>query len=61
MVPGDLFIIGDCNVNILIKNSRIISMGCFPLVTRPTRYGNSINSLIDNIYCNITYKSVSRN
>ena len=34
-------------------------MGYFPLVTRPTRYGNSINSLIDNIYCNITYKPVS--
>ena len=34
-------------------------MGCFQLVTRPTRYGNSINSLIDNIYCNVTYKPVS--
>ena len=65
-VKGDLFLVGDFNVNILIKNSNndyfidtIFSMGCFPLVTKPTRYGNSINSLIDNIYCNITYKPVS--
>ena len=34
-------------------------MGCFPLVTRPTRYDNSINSLMYNFYCNITYKPVS--
>ena len=34
-------------------------MGFFPLVTRPTRYANSINSIIDNIYCNITYKPTS--
>ena len=65
-VKGDLFLVGDFNVNILTKNSNsnyfidtIFSMGCFPLVTRPTRYCNSINSLIDNIYCNLTYKPVS--
>ena len=28
----------------------IYSIGCFPLVTKPTRYGNIINSLIYNIY-----------
>ena len=66
-VNGDLFLVGDFNVNILIKNSNndyfidtIFSMGCFPLETRPTRYGNSINSLIDNIYCNITYTPVGK-
>ena len=57
-IKGDLFLVGDCNVNTLIKNSNndyliytIFSMGCFPLVTRQTIYGNSINSLIDNMYC----------
>ena len=65
-VTGDLFLVGYFNVNILIKNSNndyfidtIFSMGCFPLVTNPTRCVNNINSLIDNIYCNVIYKRVS--
>ena len=44
LVTVDLFV-SNFNVNILIKNSNndyfintIFSMGCFPLVTRPTRY-----------------------
>ena len=59
-VKNNLFLVGDFNVNILDVNNNynkhfidtIYSMGCFPLVTRPKRYGNTINSLIDNIYCN---------
>ena len=31
-------------------------MGYFPHITRPTKYGNSSNSLIDNIYCIVTNK-----
>ena len=34
-------------------------MGYFLVVTRPNRYGNNINSLIYNIYCNVAYKLVS--
>ena len=59
-VTCDLFLVGDFNVNILIKNSNndyfidtILSIGCFPLVTRQTRYGNGINSLIDNKVINL--------
>ena len=60
-IKNNLFLGGDFNDNILDVNNNnnkhfintIYSMGCFPLVTRPTRYGNTINSLIDNIYCNV--------
>ena len=45
-----MILVGDFNVNILIKNSNndyfidtIFSMGCFPLVTRLTIYCHSIN------------------
>ena len=66
-VKNNLFLVGDFNVNILDINNNynkhfintIYSMGCFPLVTRPTRYGNTINSLIDNIYCNVNEKPIS--
>ena len=54
--------VGDFNVDILTNNSSnnyfvdtIFSMGCYPLITKPTRYSNNKNSLIDNIYCNIDY------
>ena len=66
-VKNNLFLVGDFNVNILdvINNynthfiNTIYSMGCFSLVTRPTRYENTINSLIDNIYCNVNEKPIS--
>ena len=66
-VKNNLFLVGDFNVNILDVNNNyykhfintIYSMGCFPLVTRPTRYGNTINLLIDNIYCNDNEKPIS--
>ena len=32
----------------------IYSVGCRPMITRPTRYSDNLNSLID-IFCNITF------
>ena len=66
-VSNNLFLVGDFNVNILDVNNNynkhfintIYSMGCFPLVTRRTRYGNTINSLIYNIYYNVNANLIS--
>ena len=61
----DLFLVGDFNINILINNNKIkyflnniYSLGCYPLITKSTRYGIHINSSIDNIYCNCNYKPI---
>ena len=59
---------GDFNINILINNNKIkylldniYSLGCYPLITKSTRYEIHIHSLIDNIYCNCNYKPIVNN
>ena len=48
-----------------LKNKYVIdviySMGCRPMITRPTRYSNNYNSLIDNIFCNINFNPIRNN
>ena len=39
----------------------IYSMGCRPMITRPTRYSDTLNSLIDNIYSNINCNPICNN
>ena len=46
------------NNNKYFLNS-IYSLGCYPLISKPTRYGNNLNSLIDNIYCNCKLKPIN--
>ena len=55
-----LYLVGDFNINILMDNLTnkyfidvIYGMGCRPMITRPTRYSYTLNSLIDNIFCNV--------
>ena len=57
---NDLYLVGDFNINILMHNLKnkyfidvIYSMGCRPMITRPSRYSDTRNSLIDNIFCNV--------
>ena len=61
-----LFLVGNFNINILNNNNNnkyflnsIYSLGCYPLISKPTRYGNNLNSLIDNIYCNCKLKPIN--
>ena len=35
-------------------------MGCRTMITRP-RYSDNLNSLIDNIFCNVTFKPIRIN
>ena len=63
-----LYLVGDFNINILIDNLKnkyfidvIYSMGCRPMITRPTRYSDTLNSLIDNIFCNVNCNSIRNN
>ena len=42
----DLFLLGDFNINILNNNNKyflnsIYSLGCYPLIRKPTRHGNN--------------------
>ena len=36
-------------------------MGYMSMITRPTRYCNNLNSLIYNIFCNITFNPICNN
>ena len=63
---NDLYLVGD--LNILMDNFKnkyfidvIYSMGCRPMITRPTRYNNNLNSLIDNILCNVNCNHIRNN
>ena len=53
------------NINILNNNNNkyflniIYSLGCYPLISKPTQYGNHLYSLIGNIYCNCTLKPIN--
>ena len=33
-------------------------MGCRPMITRPARYSDNHNSLIDTIFCNVTFNPI---
>ena len=39
----------------------IYSMVCRPMIIRPTRYSNNLNSLIDNILCNVNCNPIRNN
>ena len=39
----------------------IYSLGCMPMITRPTRYSNNLNSLIENIFCNVNCNPIRNN
>ena len=59
-----LYLCGDFNINLLDHNynkhvkyfiDSIYSLGCRPLIDKPTRVTNDNNSLIDNIFTNNNY------
>ena len=61
---NDLYLVGDFNINILMDNFKIkyfvdviYSLGCRPMITRPTWYRDKLNSLID-IFCNVTFNPI---
>ena len=65
---NDLYLVGDFNINILMDNLKnkyfidiIYSMGCRPMITRPTRYSDTLNSLIGNIFCNVNCNPIRNN
>ena len=39
----------------------IYSIVCRPMITSPTRYSDILNSLINNIFCNVTFKPIHNN
>ena len=64
---AEIAVAGDFNINLLQINERLIfqelfddltSLSLFPKITLPTRIGSQSSTLIDNIYCKMTHRTM---